>query len=755
MAIKALLLLVTLAPSLAVDWNFSLDLFSGETGYFKVEGYEGVQPTLTLQLGTDYWLHQTHASNWMHPIGLAYQPNGAHDVLYPGSEGEGAPEVADGSGTTGYEYVYYIKYPGETDFTAVTLDDYEPLFFYPINEWAKHSFKIHLRVTEPTFAKSIVYFCHIHNMMSGLISIEGGSGSEVSNLDAPAQADAFDVGCGTWGASSFRDQCPGHQFLCGEGLETPFAQCMNAIDCKMYVEMQTLFVEPDYVTTFMHQMIPHHLNAVNMARILLKKSKNYGDDSVGVDITESEPGAHDGFEDMLLDMVSGQNYQISEMRKWLLEQGKNESSSCRRLESEAGVGLPLGLQSLPSSFSGSRRMAARPSARHSAAPRSLQDATWDFSVDLFTGETGYFRVAGYEGVQPALTLELNKTYAISQANVTNWMHPIGLAFQPDGAHDVLYPGSAGEGAPEVADGNGTAGYEYVYYVKYPGEAEFRAVTLDDYEPLFFYPLSEWVKYSFKIHLRVTDPNFAQSILYFCHIHNKMSGKITIQGGTGENVVQDLYAPTTPAAFDQQCGTTSTAPYAAGMDSFCPSRTFLCGAEASVFVDCMNAIDCKMHHEMQVANVDSNPVVTFMHQMIPHHINAVNMARILLKKTSTYGDNSVGVDITESEPDARDGFEDMLLAMINTQNYQISEMRKWLLENSFLEAGSCSNTTAASSDATAASNATTAASSAATTAPSSTSSSMTVSSSLGLWPSGWLMILIGLVLRDVSQRSACV
>eukprot|EP00404_Azadinium_spinosum_P013904 CAMPEP_0180527104 /NCGR_PEP_ID=MMETSP1036_2-20121128/60056_1 /TAXON_ID=632150 /ORGANISM="Azadinium spinosum, Strain 3D9" /LENGTH=98 /DNA_ID=CAMNT_0022540513 /DNA_START=20 /DNA_END=313 /DNA_ORIENTATION=- len=98
-------------------------------------------------------------------------------------------------------------------------------------------------------------------------------------------------------------------------------------------------------------------------------------------------------------------------------------------------------------------------------------------------------------------MELNTDYYIVQRHVSNWYHPIGLAYQPDGAHDVLYTPTAapGEpGAPEVADGNGTTGYDYVYEIKAPGSAIFEGKTLDDYEPLFFYPLEEWVKYEFRI-----------------------------------------------------------------------------------------------------------------------------------------------------------------------------------------------------------------------------------------------------------------
>merc|ERR1719171_3127996 len=412
-------------------------------------------------------------------------------------------------------------------------------------------------------------------------------------------------------------------------------------------------IEPDSVTTFMHQMIPHHQNAVNMARVLLKKTPSGyvgGDGSLKVNLAETEAGEHDGFQDILLDMINTQNYQISEMRKWLLEHGKKLNSTCaRRLTPQEAPGVPSGFKRLQTTSPEAKLPSA--SARKLAAHAN----TWKFKMNLFVGETGYYEVEGYTGVQPELTMELNKEYIIDQTHITNWMHPVGLAFQPDGAHDVLYPGSNGEGAPEMADGPGTKGYTYIYEIMKPGATAFEAATLDDYEPLFFLPLNEWAKYKFQIKLKITDATVAKSIVYFCHIHNLMSGKIVITGGSGPEV-KKLYTPTVPSAFDKDCGTDAAGDYAASNNkhAHCQGLKFVCGATENSFSKCMNAIDCKMNHEMQVLNIEKNHVATFMHQMIPHHKNAVNMARIMLKKTAAYGDGSLkGNGIVESEEGEHD------------------------------------------------------------------------------------------------------
>jgi uncharacterized protein (DUF305 family) len=96
----------------------------------------------------------------------------------------------------------------------------------------------------------------------------------------------------------------------------------------------------------------------------------------------------------------------------------------------------------------------------------------------------------------------------------------------------------------------------------------------------------------------------------------------------------------------------------------------------------------------VFKIDDNPVATFTRQMIPHHLSAINMARVVLKKSETYGDKTLGMDIKDANGE-HDGVEDLLLTIVNTQNYQVSEMRKWLLENGFNLTGTCPDSASSS------------------------------------------------------------
>lgn len=89
-------------------------------------------------------------------------------------------------------------------------------------------------------------------------------------------------------------------------------------------------------------------------------------------------------------------------------------------------------------------------------------------------------------------------------------------------------------------------------------------------------------------------------------------------------------------------------------------------DAAGFEECLHAMDCAMHHEMQIRVDGGDPVAAFMHQMIPHHANAVNMAKALLT-----------AEAINSENDAEGEVEDLVWDIINVQNKQIHFMEAWL------------------------------------------------------------------------------
>ena len=279
-------------------------------------------------------------------------------------------------------------------------------------------------------------------------------------------------------------------------------------------------------------------------------------------------------------------------------------------------------------------------------------------VNLFMGETGYYEFAGYTGPSPDIEVRIGQTYTFDQTDPSNWYHAVGFAYFPDGAHGETW---GGDERDEV-EGLG----ELLYKINGAATTcpDAGDTGLDCYEPEFFYPRGDWMAKNYTAELTITqamaDRSHGGVIYYFCHIHSKMSGKLIIKNADGSNVTQangsplnqtaelSLYSVPSPDAFDTMCGTTGASAYADGGQKECASR-FLPGTLDTDFEKCMQAIDCQMNKEMRVVGFDTHQshIVTFMQQMIPHHANAVNMAKIILK-------------LAPSEAAAVEDFEDIFV-----------------------------------------------------------------------------------------------
>jgi hypothetical protein len=161
----------------------------------------------------------------------------------------------------------------------------------------------------------------------------------------------------------------------------------------------------------------------------------------------------------------------------------------------------------------------------------------------------------------------------------------------------------------------------------------------------------------------------------------MSGRIKLLKDGGPIKAEDVpalgYTYDTPGPFDQQCGTF-------GLDAFhlpnqlpnlvCPDR-FVCGAEEQdeelqSFADCIDAMDCHMLSGMTTSVKASDEAALFIHQMIQHHQNAVNMAKALLKSGKV-----VCADHTMNSQDCV--LEIILREIVNGQSYQIQLMNAYL------------------------------------------------------------------------------
>jgi len=321
--------------------------------------------------------------------------------------------------------------------------------------------------------------------------------------------------------------------------------------------------------------------------------------------------------------------------------------------------------------------------------------TFNFSIDIFASDTGYFRVQGCDGVNPTLGIEYNVTYIFDQSNATNWYHPIGLAYGPDGVYGNNVELGKEDSNP-VTNIDCAPNCDSPEYMS-DGEPMCKEdcdvnFGLDDYEPAFALDRDTWLSEpGYSLSVRITDPGTTE-FFYFCHIHNYMSGRIKVLDASKEmknaqDVVPIPYEYKVPSEFDEGCGTFNVSAYS-DANSQCPDMTFVCGKNPNAYHQCLIAVDCAMHVEMKTTSLQ-DPTVTFMHQMIAHHKNAVNMAKLLLKlnpKSIKCGTVYDGRRLQEDDCiiDGKDTDNTpvitMLWSIINGQNHQITFMESWLRDN---------------------------------------------------------------------------
>jgi Domain of unknown function (DUF305) len=170
----------------------------------------------------------------------------------------------------------------------------------------------------------------------------------------------------------------------------------------------------------------------------------------------------------------------------------------------------------------------------------------------------------------------------------------------------------------------------------------------------------------------------------------MSGRIKIlKDGVPVSEVDEPalgYEYDTPGEFDKSCGTH-------GLDAFqlpnaqCPDK-FVCidtettDSTLKAYSTCTDAMNCAMMAGMTTGVKAGSPQALFIHQMIPHHQNAVNMAKSLLKLTAGNCDDLAN----EDDPDCF--LEAITRDMVNVQNHQIQTMRAYLKAKNFPPADDC-------------------------------------------------------------------
>ena len=339
------------------------------------------------------------------------------------------------------------------------------------------------------------------------------------------------------------------------------------------------------------------LTALASDRIMLKQKACQADDEEVGDqylcvYKDHNTGAHTHihlicqFENLQRTIINGQNAQIQYMRDYLAGANKPTPDQARCPLKEAATGAtgfqasqdPRVPRTTPGDLSRNVRCEILPSGAYTEIKVQL---------NYYAGEFGYFTIEGCAGANPNLVLAADHEYRFVQQHITNWYHPIGFAYDLDGAildNPELEPGVD----PSNSGCADTLGCQHPRYFKgdqFLGgpEGDF---GLDVYEPDFALSVGEWREQNAKwnVRLKITDPT-SPEIFYFCHIHGGMSGKINVcnydaltskcEARTTQGVDKKsgyivdtpvaLYSHSVPSTYDQRCGSTGLAEYAPGRD----------------------------------------------------------------------------------------------------------------------------------------------------------------------------------------------
>jgi len=337
----------------------SRDEFASELGYFQFSGINGdcgsTNPTLGIEKGATYFFIQEDASNYYHPLGFAYGPDGAlaeEDELEPGIRGPNSTSTCESNNSCPAPmYSQGVKYLGNYSNNALIspltgddedpsdnfgLDDYEPQFFNPIYDWiGSETYSVSLLYPTDNDSKAdFFYFCHIHQFMTGRIKFIDSNGDAINQEEDDVVIDydyqvpsEYDQSCGTFGLDEFQlpnNQCP-DKFVCNrpEGAVGKFAECVDSMNCAMLAGMTTNVNVDSAIALFNHQMIPHHQNAVNMCKALLVSGEADCDD-----LSDEEDNAC-VINALCQEIINVQNAQIQTMRGILSGiEGASQTDDC-------------------------------------------------------------------------------------------------------------------------------------------------------------------------------------------------------------------------------------------------------------------------------------------------------------------------------------------------------------------------------------------------------------------------------------------
>ena len=268
--------------------------------------------------------------------------------------------------------------------------------------------------------------------MSGRIKLLK-DGIPIQEDDAPELGYEYDIPgvhdgeCGTYGLDSFQlphDECP-EKFVC-DAQDTndrlkQFASCIDSMNCHMMAGMtSSVSGGMDETALFIHQMIPHHQNAVNMAKALIKLDTLQCDDLADED---SEQAADCAMEVVLRSIITEQNAQIQTMRDVLESKNFPPTNDCKVPFSASPFKRRTSNKKKEQTYHRNDNALEGGICKAACSiNESIGDEVCTFTakVNLFASELGYFQFEECGDVDnPTIGLEVGKTYHFIQKDPSN------------------------------------------------------------------------------------------------------------------------------------------------------------------------------------------------------------------------------------------------------------------------------------------------------------------------------------------------
>lgn len=326
-----------------------VDFFASEWGYYGFKECGNMtNPTLAVEAGATYYFDQTDSTNWYNPIGFSYFPDGFHEdvdeldpvIPPPGTASSCNNDASCPAAMYLIDDAYLGDYSNNPTISPVTnnrdnhgLEEYMAPFFLPYSDWSLSNYTATLFLdVSVRYMTDIFYFSKNHNKMSGRIKVMAGgmnvTGSPIPPMDYDyVEHSDYDSECGTTDISETQlpmKNCP-DRFVCNVPEGNPdlveYAGCYESMNCKMVLGMTTKTRAKSEIALFIHQMIPHHQNAINMAKTLWKSDYLQCDD-------EDEESDDCVMQQLLHDIIAKQNRQVQEMEKVLYNKNLPDNEYC-------------------------------------------------------------------------------------------------------------------------------------------------------------------------------------------------------------------------------------------------------------------------------------------------------------------------------------------------------------------------------------------------------------------------------------------